>query len=137
MGMSVIETKKLHKKLGSRIKEIQDVHARFTVERKNGFGDFKRFFQWYKSKPRKCFYCETKEEVTRELFEKGLLRSKKPAWTGKLEVERKDGAEYSERNCVLCCPLCNNAKSDLISSSDFKSYISNGIREYQKALSNK
>ncbi|MEI7999312.1 MAG: hypothetical protein WCH62_07410 [Candidatus Omnitrophota bacterium] len=136
IGLNLDDTVELGKKLAPRIAEIQYVYeSRFynNEERKKGFGEFKKFYQWYKKQPRKCFYCRTSEDVTADLFKKKILSSKKGSWTGGLEVERKDGLTYNEGNCVLACPLCNNAKSDLISSDDFKNYIASGIRKYQGA----
>jgi len=39
----------------------------------------------------------------------------------RLELERRDNKKgYSEKNCVLACAICNNAKSDKFSYEEFK-----------------
>ena len=138
------EAEELYKNLSSRRKIIEDVHkSKWSGnnpnrnKRREGFrNDFKGFYQWYEKQPRVCFYCEIKEDITQWLFKNKVITSTKPSWTkGNLEVERKDGDVYNEDNCALACALCNNAKSDLISSSvDFKKYIAPGIRAYQEEL---
>jgi len=140
IGLSEIETKKLHKKLEPEINKINKVFSsRFynQPKRKKGFGDFRNFYNWHQKQPKKCFYCETDEQLTLELFKKGFFKSKKPSWKGRLEIERKDGEEYTPENCVLACLFCNNAKADLIKSDDFKEYIAKGFGNYLKTVSKK
>jgi len=39
----------------------------------------------------------------------------------RLEIDRKDNQkDYSEKNCVLACPIYNNAKSDKFTDEEFK-----------------
>lgn len=138
IGLSEAQVKKIYDKLKPEIGDIQYVFQQFKSERKEGFGDFATFYDWYAKQPRECFYCKTKEERIIPLFRKKLLKSAHPGWnTGGLQIERKDGKEYTESNCVLACLFCNNAKSDLISSKDFKKYIAKGFKAYLKSFYNR
>jgi hypothetical protein len=89
------------------------------------------FIKWYVNKPQKCCYCQcTKEQL--EKFYK-LTNSKRYNTRGKtLEIERREDKEYSKDNCDFACYWCNNAKSDVFSSEEFKNIgeaIGNVIKE--------
>ena len=61
----------------------------------------------------------------------GLVISKKPSFSGELQIERKDpDGDYCHDNCEFACVICNNAKSDMISAEDFKKFFVPGIKEY-------
>lgn len=133
IGLNEAEAKKIHEKLKPEIAKIQYIFGQFTPERESGFGNFYNFYRWYIKQPRECFYCKTKEEIIAPLFIKGLLKSGHPGWgRGSLQIERKDGKDYIPSNCVLVCLFCNNAKSDLIASKDFKKYVAKGFGRYLK-----
>jgi 5-methylcytosine-specific restriction endonuclease McrA len=72
----------------------------------------------YKRDGEKCYYCEIKEEDFIPIWGKfygGKTRGKK------LEVDRRDNEkDYTLENCVLACPICNNAKSDKFTDEEFK-----------------
>jgi len=72
----------------------------------------------YKRDGRKCHYCGIKEGDFTRIWGKfygGKTRGKK------LEIDHKDNNKgYSEENCVLACPVCNNAKSDKFTYQEFK-----------------
>ncbi|MFA5287500.1 MAG: hypothetical protein WC394_04450 [Candidatus Omnitrophota bacterium] len=94
------------------------------------FESFEVFYKWYVEKFENqggaCYYCKTKENDLAKLFEEKKLPNKQYPKRGKhLEVERKNsyrGADnYHESNCVLCCFLCNNAKSDIFNEKQFES----------------
>lgn len=104
---------------------------------KDPFGGFYNFAMWYKKKEKKCHYCGIKENILKNnLFgDNKPINSKKRAFNGKLQIERLDPDQgYNEENCVLACCICNNAKSDMISASDFKDYFSNSVKNFYKNL---
>lgn len=72
----------------------------------------------YKRDGKKCYYCGIKEEDFIRIWGKfygGKTRGKK------LEVDRRDNDKgYTLENCVLACPICNNAKSDKFTDEEFK-----------------
>lgn len=72
----------------------------------------------YKREGRRCHYCRIKEEDFIRIWGKfygGKTRGRK------LEIDRKDNQKgYTEENCVLVCPICNNAKSDKFTDEEFR-----------------
>ena len=117
--------------------EIKRSNALFSNKKgKPEFAAFARagkraFFTWYRKQKRKCHYCETEEKTLTELFEAGVLATKR--FRGRsLELERRDakGNQYSEENCVLACYFCNNHKSDIISEEDHRLYFAPQIRKF-------
>ena len=63
-----------------------------------------------------CHYCKIKEGDFIPIWGKFYKGRGKI-----LELERKDnGKGYSEKNCVLACAICNNAKSDKFTYEEFK-----------------
>ncbi|HEC1791906.1 TPA: hypothetical protein R1734_000198 [Campylobacter lari] len=102
---------------------------------KDPFGGFYNFTIWYKKQEKKCYYCEILQSDLVNLFDKKLIKSKKRAFNGKLQIERLDPDKgYNEENCVLACCICNNAKSDMISAENFKKYFKTPIESFYKDL---
>lgn len=91
------------------------------------------FFEWYRAQPRKCAYCGIEEFKLEKLFDKesGILKTKRGRGRT-LELERRntDSNEYSIKNCVLACYLCNNHKSDLITDKEHLEYFVPSFRKY-------
>lgn len=137
---------------------IQNIHKRFNTKRNDQkkkenpvdvFGDdFEAFFAWWCKKTpedgiRKCCYCEVDEDTVRAAFakdEKGecVISSKKRSFSGELQIERKDpDGDYCADNCEFACVICNNAKSDMISESEFRDFFVPGIKEYWEHIKEK
>ena len=114
-----------------------------TTERCKEFEDNnKDFREWYRGKEKKCCYCGIKEEELKKYFnEKNsqyyISEDDKARQRGKyLEIERIETApksrnKYIPDNTDLACYVCNNAKSDFISPTDFK-LIARGINKFWK-----
>lgn len=78
------------------------------------------FIKWYIKTEKKCFYCNSTDIEIKSFYER--TTSKRKTTRGKnLEIDRKEDKEYSEDNCTFICYWCNNAKSDVFSSDEFKS----------------
>lgn len=125
--------------------DIQYIYKRFTTKLggKNDVpfkGDFSAFLEWWISKldvegKCHCFYCKVSESTVQAAFREGILSSKKPSFSGKLQIERKDpNGSYDSDNCEFACVICNNAKSDMISKEDFEKYFADGIEQYWKHI---
>ena len=79
----------------------------------------KDFIAWYTNKPKKCCYCGCTSKELDQFYEN--TNSKRKNTRGKtLEIERKEDKPYSQDNCDFCCYWCNNAKSDVFSSVEFR-----------------
>ena len=132
---------------------IQAIHDRFNTKRNSQkkkenpvdvFGDdFESFFAWWCEKTsengiRRCCYCGIDENTLKGTFENGVVISKKPSFSGELQIERKDpNGDYCHDNCEFACVICNNAKSDMISAEDFTTYFVPGIKEYWEHIKEK
>ena len=136
-----VETiKKLNQKLHKKISKIQKIYERFDENRQVGFDkNFNKFYNWYITQKKKqnncCYYCKISENGLKELFDKGILKSKK--FTATFHIERLDSEKnYIADNMVFACSLCNNAKSDMISENDFKDYFANPMYQYLQSKMN-
>ncbi len=132
IGISINEVAAIRQNLQEEIDNIQEIYNKFNEKRKEGFKTFEVFLEWYRNQDRKCYYCQTSEELLKNLFKNGVFNPKKKAWTkGSLQIEKRDpNVEYSEDNCVLACVFCNNAKSDLMTDEEFKNYFGETMNKY-------
>lgn len=91
----------------------------------------------------KCYYCGIEEEKLEKLIapyneEKGErhIQSKKNSVSPHFQIDRMDSSKaYTKDNCVLACPLCNNAKSDIINAKNYKDYFGNATKNFYDYLS--
>lgn len=127
--------------------DLQYIYGRFSQKQKdykNAFnGSFEAFLSWWCEKTpengiRHCCYCGIDENTLKDAFENGVVISKKPSFSGELQIERKNpNGDYSADNCEFACVICNNAKSDMISAEDFTTYFVPGIKEYWEHIKEK
>ena len=70
---------------------------------------------------RECEYCGIKESDIGKLREKGEIKTKRFYSRGKkMEVDKiNPNGDYTEKNIVLSCYWCNNAKTDEFSYDEF------------------
>ncbi len=79
----------------------------------------KDFINWYMQVSKTCYHCGCTEHQIKRFYE--LNNSKRKTTQGKtFEVDRLRDESYSQNNCVLSCYWCNNAKSDVFTSEEFK-----------------
>jgi len=107
----------------------------FNVNREFLFKDHSKFMAWYDAQNEKCYYCQTSQAQWHEIAKrrKGnlTLNGLKKRLKGTLEIEEKNPEEgYTFDNSVLACPFCNNAKSNLISESDWVSFFQEPMKKY-------
>ena len=121
-------------KIIERIDAIFDNQFSGNSKRKEGFENFKAFYRHlfgngFAPDKAKCHYCGiTQEEIT-AIFKNGSIKSKK--FSSTMNIERLNSNEgYTQKNTVLACPLCNNAKSDMISAKDFKKYFKEAMSNF-------
>jgi hypothetical protein len=124
-----------------KFSDIQTIKSKFTEERKNGFKSIIKFYDWYKKQPQICAYCHISQDELYKLFtrdenKKLPLNNAIKRSYGTLEIERKNSNinTYDENNSVLACPLCNNAKSNLIDEDSWIKLFVSPIRQYYKQL---
>ncbi len=110
--------------------KIQVIKSLFTKDREDGFKNIVKFHDWYleHDKIGTCCYCGVHKDDANgnEVFD-----NSKRGRGQIFEVERlitfpDEKNVYTPNNCRLVCHICNNAKSDFLSVSDFK-FIAEGI----------
>lgn len=128
------------------ISHIQYIYTKFTGERKKSFNKFKEFYEWYENQKQECGYCGITQDNLYKLFSKDnqilpLLDNKRvykkapKRSSGTLEIERLDSSiNYDSKNIILACPLCNNAKSNLIDENSWKEIFVPAMKEYYNKL---
>jgi hypothetical protein len=128
------------------IKHIQYIYNKFTGERRKSFNKFKEFYEWYEKQEQKCGYCGITQDNLYKLFSKDnrilpILDNKRvyekvaKRSSGTLEIERLDSSiDYDSKNIILACPLCNNAKSNLIDEKNWKEIFVPAMKEYYNKL---
>jgi hypothetical protein len=133
------------------IADIQKIRTKFTKSRKKAFKesnkDFRDFYDWYKDQKQKCAYCGISQENLYILFAEGdarilpylvpnkIYKNAPKRSSGTLEIERLDCASaYIPENMILACPLCNNAKSNLIDEESWCELFVPAMQEYYKKL---
>lgn len=130
-------------------KRIENLATVARIESEIGkFITKNNFINWYKEyKPKRCCYCGIEEEDLKMYFNEQnkqyfVNEYDKARQRGKfLEIERivtapKDKNVYSIKNCALACYICNNAKSDFLSTKSFKP-IAKGINIFWNKVMNK
>jgi hypothetical protein len=134
------------KRYSNELYNINKVRKKFSKEREAGFNSFENFYKWYIEKEQKCAYCEISQDSLYILFNKEnrilpLVNNNKvriKRGSGTLEIERLDSSKkYSKDNCILACPLCNNAKSNLIDEKSWRDLFVPQMKKYYRKLLNK
>jgi len=119
----------------------------YNDERKYFFSEPLELVKWFKEQGDACGYCGvTQSELNEVVTKRGnnlTLNNKKKRSRGTLEIERKIPAKKEDKdngyrydNCILACPLCNNAKSNLIDEECWRELFVDPIQRYYKKLLN-
>ncbi len=111
-----------------QLAEVRRLYRRKSITKIN----IRKFYEWYISQEKKCFYCGISESEIEELIKQKNIRTKRLLTRGKkLELERRNpNLEYDDlSNLVFCCYWCNNAKTDEFTEEEFKFYIAPGIKQ--------
>lgn len=95
---------------------------------------------WFSKQENSCGYCGVTGTELQEIVKKRngnlTLNNKKKRSKGTLEIERLDSVsnKYDFYNIILACPLCNNAKSNLIDEDCWRELFRKPMQEYYKKL---
>lgn len=136
-----------HKKVVENIPEFLDFVKTYCIIRNNFNKDIKKkdkndsfetmdvWCDWYLKQPKNCCYCGVSSESLKTIFtdENELWKNAARKNRGlRLEIERVDPKDsYNTKNCKFACYICNNAKSEFLSTEDFKP-VAKGIAELWK-----
>ena len=143
-AMNSINTDTL-KEIEEYFKDYHTLHTQYYNElRTDLFLDPVELVNWFESQGKKCGYCgistEELEKITVIRAKDGknnlTLNGKTKRSKGTLEIERTDSKEkiYKFSNLILACPLCNNAKSNLIDEKGWREIFATPMREYYKRI---
>jgi len=129
--------------LGKIKKHFEHYHEYYTLyfneDRVKFFGNYEECMGWFEEQNSKCGYCAiTQEELHKIVKGRGgnlTLNKGKKRSKGTLEIERKDSTKvYDYDNCILACPLCNNAKSNLINEENWRDIFVEPMRQYYREV---
>jgi hypothetical protein len=101
--------------------------------------DPEKLIEWFVRQNDKCGYCEISQTSLLKFVKirsgNLTLNNKTKRSKGTLEIEKIDpNGKYDFENCILACPLCNNAKSNLIDSKSWIDYFVKPMKKYYKKL---
>ena len=141
------DVQRLYEECKEKRTEVQKIRKKFTKERQKDNKDFKTFYDWYREEKTKniCDYCAISQEELKLIFplkiplnyELKIKSGDSPKRaSGTLEIERKDSENnsYHVDNLILACPLCNNAKSNLIDEKSWRELFVQPMRNYYEKL---
>jgi hypothetical protein len=121
--------------------EYKNIFNIYNNEDRNElFYDHVGLLAWYKKQMSlnnelKCGYCEITQSKLKLLVEKRggnlTLNNRTKRSKGVMEIEKLDSKKpYTYDNCIMACPLCNNAKSNLISDKDWRAFFVEPMKKY-------
>ena len=124
-----------------------ELESKYNNEkRKNLFKNPETIVKWFENQNNMCGYCAVTQDELNEIVVKRngnlTLNQKTKRKNGILEIEQKTPVNESENkkaysdfeNLILACPLCNNAKSNLIDESSWREIFVEPMREYYEKL---
>ena len=137
LAISPKQRKELEEQYHEEIVDMQHIRKKFTKARQEYFKDYKEFYYWYKSQKQECSYCGVTQDELYKIFPSTLpLNDAVKRSSGTLEIERLNSVtnEYSKENIALACPLCNNAKSNLIDEKSWRDLFAKPMFNYYQSL---
>ncbi len=137
--MQIGEIKDFLKDEKIRVKKL------YAAKHKQGFKTKENFVKWYINKVKrqnyKCFYCETSIFDINKLIDSQKLKTRKIGHGKRgtvLEIDKKiNEKDYIPDNCVLSCYYCNNDKSYIFDSKDYKENFGKNRNKYFSKLLNR
>lgn len=123
--------------------KYKDYHKLYYNEQRAlFFSDPEKLIKWFDNQKNSCGYCGITQEKLKKLAKlrgkNGIpnltLNGKIKRSKGTLEIEKKDPNKgyTSDEQCILACPLCNNAKSNLIDEENWKDLFVEPMKKYYK-----
>ena len=122
--------------LRAEFQKFNDLYSKyFNEQRKALFQNPKKLLEWHEKENDSCNYCKiTQSDLYKIVKSRNgnlTLNQKTKRSKGTLEIEKLDPTiGYTYKNSVLCCPFCNNAKSNLISEEDWRKFFAPAMKDY-------
>lgn len=138
---------KLLLEVKSYFAKYAELESKYNNEkRKNLFKNPETIVKWFEEQNNMCGYCGVTQDELNEIVIKRngnlTLNQKTKRKNGILEIEQKNPVNETEEkkaysdfnNLILACPLCNNAKSNLIDESSWREIFVEPMRGYYEKL---
>ena len=117
----------------------------YSKKHRKGFPSKDEFVKWFentiKSQYFKCYYCNTSIFDIRSLIDQEKLKTRKIRYGARgrnFEIDRKINSNgYTKENCVLSCYYCNNDKSYILDSEEYKKHFGENRKKYFEYLKDK
>ena len=117
----------------------------YSKKHRKGFPSKDEFVKWFESTIKaqdfKCYYCDTSIFDIRALIDQKKLKTRKIRYGARgpnFEIDRKINSDgYTKENCVLSCYYCNNDKSYILDSEEYKKYFGENRKKYFEYLKDK
>lgn len=134
------------KDIVEEFEEYHNYHKKYyNPEREFFFENYEVLLNWFKEQKNLCGYCGVSQDELNEIVvirnSNLTLNQKKKRKNGTLEIEQKtpinsnNGKAYSDlNNLILACPLCNNAKSNLIDEESWRNIFVDPMRSYYEKI---
>jgi len=111
----------------------------FNEQRKELFENPESFLAWYDKQNSSCNHCGITQDALYKIVEirngNLTLNQKTKRSKGTLEIEKLNPSiGYTYENSILACPFCNNAKSNLISEEDWRSFFAPAMKDYLNSI---
>ncbi|WP_044417386.1 HNH endonuclease [Halarcobacter anaerophilus] len=130
--------------LSSFIK-YNELNQKYNNEnRKFLFENPEKIVEWFESQNNMCGYCGISQTELQEVKVKRdgnlTLNKKTKRSQGTLEIEQKTPVGNTTKpyldfnNLILACPLCNNAKSNLIDEESWRELFVDSMRKYYEKI---
>ena len=118
---------------------LYDKYRRNNIAREELFSDHNKLLKWYNDQEESCNYCGISQANLIKIVESRngnlTLNQKIKRSKGSLEIEKVNPKKgYTLENSVLCCPLCNDAKSNLISEEDWRKHFAPTMKRYFNSI---
>lgn len=129
--------------LRSDFKQFNSLYSKYyNSAREDLFADSDKFMEWFIKQNDECNYCKLSQGDLLKIVEKRngnlTLNKKTKRSKGTLEIEKLDPEKgYTYENSVLACPFCNNAKSNLISETDWRDFFVPSVQSFIEMLLSK
>ena len=118
---------------------LYNKYRRNNIAREELFSDHNKLLKWYNDQEESCNYCGISQANLIKIVESRngnlTLNQKIKRSKGSLEIEKVNPKKgYTLENSVLCCPLCNNAKSNLISEENWRKHFAPAMKRYYNSI---
>lgn len=128
-GLNDPQVEEIKQQEADTIDLLRKLRSKFTGARREGFGEYESFYNWYIEQKQECYYCKIKVDTIRYLLDNNIIHERLNRGRS-LEIEKLNPAgQYCRENCVLACYFCNNDKSQIFTVEQYKLFANPTARK--------